>query len=241
MRQGEGQGGGEGQRAGQGGRAGTFLEALLLLRLLLAKGEGGGDGQGERVRVRRGAAGPTATGVRWTQGGRREEGQREGWRQRARPGTVGVTHGLSEGLKGGSGRDLHAGLLPGGYALPPGAMICEKERRSSGKTLLYIRGRKTSMVIRGQDTKIAVQDTGRARGCGQSNVEINSCGTADIDILPEGTKEYESSIEVKGERDRNKTMQGHTHSPASLQILPLHRNSYALSSVESVGADKVER
>lgn len=66
-------------------------------------------------------------------------------------------------------------------------------------------------------------------------MEINSCGTADIDILPEGTKEYESSIEVKGERDRNKTMQGHTHSPAS------HRNSYALSSVESVGADKVER
>lgn len=131
MGQGEGQGWGEGQRVGQGGRAGPFLGALLLLWLLLAKGEGGGDGQGEGVRVRRGAAGPTATGVRWAQGGRREEGQREGWRQRARPGTVGVTHGLSEGLKGGSGRDLHAGLLPGGYALPPGTMICKSDRRSS--------------------------------------------------------------------------------------------------------------
>lgn len=126
--QGEGQGGGEGQRAGQGGRAGPFLGALLLRLLLLllrllAKGEGGGDSQGEGERVRRGAAGPSAAGVRRAQGGMRDEGQREGRRQRARPGTGRVTHGLSEGLKGGSGRDLHAGLLPGGYALPPGAMI----------------------------------------------------------------------------------------------------------------------
>ena len=124
MGQGEGQGGGEGQRAGQGGRAGPFLGALLLrLLLLLAKGEGGGDSQGEGEGVGRGAAGPTAAGVRRAQGGMRDEGQREGRRQRARPGTGRVTHGLSEGLKGGSGRDLHAGLLPGGYALPPGAMI----------------------------------------------------------------------------------------------------------------------
>lgn len=122
MGQGEGQGGGEGQRAGQGGRAGSCLVEFLLL-LLLAQGKGGGDNQGKGERVRRGAAGPAATGVRRAQGGRREEGEREGRRQRARPGTGGVTHGLSEGLKGGSGRDLHAGLLPGGYALPPGARI----------------------------------------------------------------------------------------------------------------------
>lgn len=40
-----------------------------------------------------------------------------------RPGNKGVTHGLSEGLKGGSGRDVHAGLLSCGYTLPAGAMI----------------------------------------------------------------------------------------------------------------------
>lgn len=91
--------------------------------LLLVQIEGWGDSQGKGERVRRGAAGPAATGVLRAQGGRRVEGQREGWRQRVRPGTGRVTHGLSEGLKGGSGRDLHAGLLPCGYALPPGAMI----------------------------------------------------------------------------------------------------------------------
>lgn len=124
MGQGEGQGGGEGQRVGQRGCAGPFLGALLLLLvLLLAQGEGRGDSQGEGEWVRRGAAGPAATRVRRAQGGRRKEGQRKGRRQRARPGTGEVTHGLSEGLKGGSGRDLHAGLLPSGYALPPGAMI----------------------------------------------------------------------------------------------------------------------
>lgn len=122
MGQGEGQRGGKGQRAGQGGRARPLLGALLEL-LLLAKGEGGGYSQGEGERVRRGAAGPAATGVWRAQGRRRKEGEREGRRQRARPGTGGVTHGLSEGLKGGSGRDLHAGLLPCGYALPPGSMI----------------------------------------------------------------------------------------------------------------------
>lgn len=125
MGQGEGQGGGEGQRARQRGRAGRLLGApVLLLRLrLLAQGRGGRHGQGGGEGVRRGAAGPAATGVRRAEGGSGVEGQREGRRQRARPGKGGVTHGLSEGLKGGSGRDLHAGLLPGGYALPPGAMI----------------------------------------------------------------------------------------------------------------------
>lgn len=96
---------------------------LLLRLLLLTQGIGRGDGQGEGVRVRRGAAGPTATGVWRAQTGVREEGQCEGRRQRAGPGTGRVTHGLSEGLNWGSGRDLHAGLLPSGYALPPGAMI----------------------------------------------------------------------------------------------------------------------
>lgn len=120
MGQGEGQGRGEGQRVGQRGCAGPFLGALLLL---LAQGEGRGDGQGEGERVRRGAAGPAAARVRGAQGGSRKEGQRKERRQRARPGTGEVTHGLSEGLKGGSGRDLHAGLLPSGYALPPSSVI----------------------------------------------------------------------------------------------------------------------
>lgn len=124
VRQSEGQGGRERQRAGQRGRAEPSFGALLLL--LGAKVAGGGDGQGMRERVRWGAAGPSATGVWWTQGGRRCKGQRQGWRQRARPGAGGVTHGLSEGLEGGSGRDLHAGLLPSGYALPPSAMICRR-------------------------------------------------------------------------------------------------------------------
>lgn len=90
--------------------------------MLLGNDGGRGDSQGEREGVRRGAADPPAAGMRrprWGEG----QGEREGRGQRARPGTVGVTHGLSEGLRGGSGRDLHAWLLPGGYALPPGAMI----------------------------------------------------------------------------------------------------------------------
>lgn len=105
---------------------------MLLLR---AKGVGRGDGQGQGERAGRGAADPSATGVRWAEGGVGHEGQREGRRQRARPRAGRVTHGLSEGLKGGSGRDLHAGLLPSGYALPPEAMICKRKRRFAGKMI----------------------------------------------------------------------------------------------------------
>lgn len=123
MGQGEGQGGGEGQRAGQWRRAGPILGPPELLLLLPAPRGGGVHGQGGGEGMRRGAAGSAATGVRRTKAGGGVEGEREGRRQRARPGTGEVTHGLSEGLKGGSGRDLHAGLLPGGYALPPGPMI----------------------------------------------------------------------------------------------------------------------
>lgn len=141
MGQGEGQGGGEGQRAGQRRRAGPFLgpPELLLLLLLPAPRGGGGHGQGGGERVRRGAAGPAATGVRRTEAGGRVEGEREGRRQRARPGTGEVTHGLSEGLKGGSGRDLHAGLLSGGYALPPGPMIWRETGRGGEKSMGGVR------------------------------------------------------------------------------------------------------
>lgn len=119
---------------GQRGCGRPFLGALFLRLRRWAKGDGGGDGQGQREGVRRGAADPSATCLRWAESGRREEGEREGRRQRARPRIGRVTHGLSEGLKGGSGRDLHAGLLPSGYALPPGTVICKKKQRSAGKT-----------------------------------------------------------------------------------------------------------
>lgn len=64
---------------------------------------------------------------RWHEAKRGETARERGKGGGGAPGTGtrggGVTHGLSEGLNGGSGRDLHAGLLPSGYALPPGAMI----------------------------------------------------------------------------------------------------------------------
>lgn len=138
---------------GQRGSAGPFLGALLLL--LRAKGIGRGDGQGQRKRVRRGATDPPATGVRWAERGMRDEGQREGWRQRARPRTGRVTHGLSEGLKGGSGRDLHAGLLPSGYALPPEAMICNGGRKFTGRIIYHITERKAAQLMRGQEVQDA--------------------------------------------------------------------------------------
>lgn len=124
---------------------------MLLLR---AKGIGRGDGQGQRKRVRRGATDPPAAGVRWAERGVRDEGQREGWRQRARPRTGRVTHGLSEGLKGGSGRDLHAGLLPSGYALPPEAMICNRERKFIGRIIYHTTERETAQAMRGREVQV---------------------------------------------------------------------------------------
>ncbi len=68
-------------------------------------------------------------------------------------------------------------------------------------------------------------------------VEINSIGRAVIDSPPEGmkegSKEYESEMEVKGERGRNKTTQGHSRPPALLLLLfYTHINSNAPSSVK---------
>lgn len=49
---------------------------------------------------------------------RERERERKGWQDRARG-----THGLSEGLRGGYGRGLHARLTPSGDAFPPEAGV----------------------------------------------------------------------------------------------------------------------